>query len=128
MNKIFIKGRLTKDPELRRTPSDVTVCEISVAVPRRYQRETTDFFNCQAWRQTGEFINKYFKKGQEILIAGEIHIDKWEKDGEYKTATRIMIEDVEFCGSKTETETSASSQPIGFNFDDISESDDLPFN
>ena len=102
MNKVILKGRLTANPELKTTTTDITVCDFSVAVNRRFNKEQTDFINCQAWRQTAEFINKYFTKGQEILVIGELHIEKWDKDGETRYATRVVVDEVEFCGSKAE--------------------------
>lgn len=133
MNKVTLKGRLTNAPELKKTTSDISVCDFSVAVNRRFNKEQTDFINCQAWRQTAEFISKYFGKGQEILVNGELHIDKYEKDGETKFITRVVVDEVEFCGSKSDTKTekpSAPAEPFEMpqGFEDASDvSDDLPF-
>ena len=69
MNTIVIKGRLTADPEMRKTNNGVPVANFTVAVDRTFNRDETDFFRCTAWRATAEFINQYFKKGQEILLA-----------------------------------------------------------
>lgn len=102
MNKVIIKGRLTADPELRTTTNGVAVCSFSVAVNRPYNREITDFINCEAWRQKAEFISKYFSKGKEILVSGELHIDKYEKDGETRSVAKIVVDDAEFCGGKNE--------------------------
>lgn len=102
MNKVILKGRLTANPELKTTISDIYVTDFSIAVNRKFNKDQTDFINCQAWRQTAEFISKYFTKGQEILIIGELHIEKWEKDGETRSAPRIVVDEVEFCGSKAE--------------------------
>ena len=71
MNKVFLKGRLTNEPELRQTPSGVSVSKFTIAVNRRFDREKTDFINCEAWRNTAEFISKYFTKGKEIAIIGQ---------------------------------------------------------
>ena len=100
MNKVILKGRLTATPELKSTTSDIYVTDFSVAVNRRFNKEQTDFINCQAWRQTAEFITKYFTKGQEILVSGELHIEKWDKDGETRYSTRVVVDEVDFCGSK----------------------------
>jgi single-strand DNA-binding protein len=96
MNKIILKGRLTKEPELKYTQTSKPVVNISIAVDRKFGEET-DFFNCIAWNGTAEFITKYFKKGQEILVEGRIENRKYED----KTYTEVQIEQVEFCGSKT---------------------------
>ena len=92
MNKIVIKGRLTKDPELRQTQSGVPVCNITVAVDRAYSKEDkqTDFFDCVFWRQGAEFIDKYFTKGQEILVDGEMQSRKYEdREGNKRTVWDI---------------------------------------
>ena len=130
MNKIILKGRLTANPELKTTTTDITVCDFSVAVNRKFNKEQTDFINCQAWRQTAEFISKYFTKGQEILVVGELHIDKWDKDGETRYSTRVSVDEVEFCGSKSENKTHTTDEDV--NIEDFvelpeTESDDLPF-
>ena len=118
MNKVILKGRLTATPELKRTASDIFVTDFSVAVNRRFNKEQTDFINCQAWRQTAEFITKYFTKGQEILIIGEMHIEKWDKDGETRYATRVVVDEVEFCGSKAENKPQQTDNKVA-NIDDF---------
>ena len=131
MNKVILKGRLTATPELKRTTSDVYVTDFSIAVNRRFNKEQTDFINCQAWRQTAEFITKYFTKGQEILVVGELHIEKWDKDGETRYATRVVVDEVEFCGSKAEKKTHPSDNENASIDDFIPVTDediyDLPF-
>ena len=130
MNKVILKGRLTATPELKTTATDIYVTDFSVAVNRRFNKEQADFINCQAWRQTAEFITKYFSKGQEILIIGELHIDKWDKDGETRYSTRVVVDEVDFCGSK---ENSKNQKDVDTNTDDfaaftpIDNDDILPF-
>ena len=131
MNKVILKGRLTANPELKTTTTDIKVCDFSVAVNRRFNKEQTDFINCQAWRQTAEFITKYFTKGQEILVVGELHIEKWDKDGETRYSTRVVVDEVDFCGSKASNQ---NQKDIDTNTEDFAEftpvedlSDDLPF-
>lgn len=135
MNKVFLKGRLTNEPELRQTPNGVSVSKFTIAVNRRFDREKTDFINCEAWRNTAEFISKYFTKGKEIAIIGELHIDKNEKDGKTTYFTSVVVDEVEFCGSKNESknetrenESVPSYSPAQTqNFVEISSMDDLPF-
>lgn len=127
MNKIILKGRLTSNPELRRTPSDVSVCSFKVAVNRRFDRDRADFINCEAWKQTGEFVNKYFAKGQEILVVGELHIDKSERDGETRFFTKVVADEVEFCGSKAESAQVKAQNPVPADIEEITDDDDLPF-
>lgn len=101
MNNIVIKGRLTADPEMRKTANGVPVVNFTVAVDRTFNRDETDFFRCTAWRSTAEFVNEYFKKGQEILLSGEMRCDVWEDDdGEKHSAWTLQASNVEFCGSK----------------------------
>ena len=127
MNKVILKGRLTATPELKSTTSDIYVTDFSVAVNRRFNKEQTDFINCQAWRQTAEFVSKYFTKGQEILVIGELHIEKWDKDGETRYATRVVVDEVEFCGSKTENRQQSNVKPKEDDFIEVKDEDDLPF-
>jgi single-strand DNA-binding protein len=127
MNKVILKGRLTTDPEMKTTTNDVYVTEFNIAVNRRFNKEQTDFVSCQAWRQTAEFIKKYFTKGQEILVIGELHIDKWDKDGETRYTTRIVVDEVEFCGSKAENKNAPYVDNNKGEFEEIVSDENLPF-
>ena len=130
MNKVIIKGRLTATPELKTTATDICVTDFSVAVTRRFNKEQTDFINCQAWRKTAEFITKYFTKGQEILVVGELHIEEWDKDGETRYSTRVVVDEVDFCGSK---ENNNNQKDTDTNTDEftkvtpVEDDSDLPF-
>ena len=127
MNKVFLKGRLTNDPELRQTPNGVFVSKFTIAVNRRFDREKTDFINCEAWRNTAEFISKFFCKGKEIAVVGELHIDKSEKDGKTNYFTNVVVDEAEFCGSKTDGEgTKGEMAEDAPDMVEIEE-DDLPF-
>ena len=131
MNKIILKGRLTADPALKRTKNDTLRTDFTVAVTRPHNNEQTDFINCTAWRSTAEFIAKYFSKGKEILLTGELHIDKYQKDDETRYFTNVSVDGVEFCGSRVENmklpseATTAKAETV--NFAEIESSDDLPF-
>ena len=129
MNKAILKGRLTATPELKRTVNDIFVTDFSIAVNRRFNKETTDFINCQAWRSTAEFVCKYFEKGQEIAVVGELHNDKWEKDGETRYTSRVSVDEVYFCGSKADNkaQTNDAEMKIPDGFEVSDDSDDLPF-
>ena len=85
MNHVILMGRLTKEPELRQTPNGVSLARFSIAVNRRFAKEgqqQADFINCIAWRQTGEFISKYFQKGSMIAVVGSIQSRSWDgQDG-----------------------------------------------
>lgn len=113
LNHIIIMGRLTRDPELRRTGSGLAVASFSVAVDRDYpNKETgekeTDFINCVAWRQKGEFVSKWFKKGSMIVVSGRLQIRNWTDDsGNKRTTAEIVAEEVYFGESKKSNTTSA---------------------
>lgn len=127
MNKVILKGRLTSTPELKQTPNGVSVTKFTVAVNRRFDREKTDFINCEAWRNTAEFIAKYFSKGKEIAIIGEIHIDKSEKDGKTNYFTNVVVDEAEFCGNKADgAETKEETTECTSNMVETEE-DGLPF-
>ena len=113
MNRVVLVGRLTKDPELRTTPSGVTVCNFAVACDRRFVKQgeerQADFINCIAWRQTGEFVSKYFVKGNRIALDGSIQTRSWDdKNGNKRYATEVVVDHVEFAQSKGE-----GNQPMG---------------
>ena len=112
LNSAIIMGRLTADPELRTTASGLSVTSFSVAVDRRFQRQgeekQTDFINVVAWRQTAEFVSRYFHKGSMIAVQGSIQTRNYEdKNGNKRTAVEIVADSVSFCGSKAETGTGA---------------------
>ena len=104
MNNVALVGRLTRDPEMRQTQSGISVCRFTVAVNRRYKNAQgqyeADFISCQAWRQTAEFINKYFNKGKEISLTGSLQTGSYDKDGVKHYTTDVIVENVEFVGSK----------------------------
>lgn len=126
MNKVILKGRLTANPELKKTPNDISVTTFTVAVNRRFDREKADFINCEAWRNTAEFVSKYFAKGKEILVIGELHIDKSERDGSAVYFTKVVADEVEFCGNKADA---ADAKPTtnNSNMEELDADDDLPF-
>ena len=127
MNKIILKGRLTNNPDLKQTPSGVSVTKFTIAVNRRFDREKTDFINCEAWRNTAEFISNYFTKGKEIAVVGELHIDKTESNGVTRYFTNVVVDEAEFCGSKGDSSAdTVADEPEKPNFVEVTE-DDLPF-
>lgn len=114
MNQIIIKGRIVHSPELKTTQSGVNVCRFSVAVDRRFKQngeKVTDFFDCVAWRSSADFVSKYFDKGQEILLSGEMQSRQYEaRDGSKRRAWEISVDTVEFCGSKQSSAAPAQQQ------------------
>ena len=131
MNSIIIKGRLVRDPELKTGGSGVEFCKFTVAVDRRVQKDKekrqADFFDCTAFGKTGVFVNTYFKKGREILVAGRMESSTSEKDGQKRTYWGVTVDNVEFCGSKNDAPAAAPeapAEPSGFT---PVETEELPF-
>lgn len=116
LNHITIMGRLTKDPELRRTGSGVAVASFRVAVDRDYaqngQERKTDFIDCVAWRQAGEFVAKYFKKGSMIVVEGRLEMRTWEdREGSRHTSAEINVENAYFGESKRQEGVAVEPPP-----------------
>lgn len=108
MNKAILMGRLTATPELKQTSSGISVTSFSLAVDRPYKTQEgekiTDFLSCVAWRNTAEFICKYFTKGQMIALEGEIQTRKYtDRDGNSRTAVEVVASQVYFAGGKRQT-------------------------
>ena len=110
LNHITIMGRLTRDPELRRTGSGIAVASFSVAVDRDFGKnengeKETDFIDCVAWRQTGEFVSKYFTKGSMIVVSGRLQVRSWtDKDGNKRRTAEVVADNVYFGGGKRESD------------------------
>lgn len=105
LNRVTLMGRLTRDPELRRTQSGVSVCSFSIAADRDYTgqdgEKTTDFFDIVAWRSTAEFICKYFSKGRMIVVDGQLQTRKWkDKDGNNRTSVETVANSCYFGDSR----------------------------
>ena len=110
LNHITIMGRLTRDPELRRTGSGIAVASFTVAVDRDFGgrdggEKETDFIDCVAWRQTGEFVSKYFTKGRMIVVSGRLQIRSWtDKDGNKRRTAEVVADNCYFGDSKRDAE------------------------
>ncbi len=139
MNKVFLIGNLTRDPELSETPSGVNVCRFSIAVNRNYTGQDgerqTDFFNCTAWRGLAETIARYTKKGNKVSVVGSIQLRNYEDNqGVKRTAVDIIVQDVEFLSPKAGGDSfddgidasrqTAKRKPVLETMDDDS---DIPF-
>ncbi len=147
LNKVVLVGRLTADPELKQTTNGVPVCSFTLAVNRRYHgaangapsKPQADFINIVAWRQTAEFITKYFDKGNSICITGSIQTRTWEDaKGEKKYSTDVVADEAYFVDGKQATEnafdgkgeqepTYTNQKPVVPKFEELSTDDDLPF-
>lgn len=115
LNQIVIMGRLTRDPELRRTGSGTAVASFTLAVDRDFSgrdggEKEADFIDCVAWRQTGEFVSKYFAKGRVAVVSGRLQIRLWtDKDGNKRRSAEVIADSVYFGDSKKESDNSGSS-------------------
>lgn len=142
MNIVGIMGRLTYEPELKKTPSGVSVIRFTVAVDRSYQpsgqERQADFIECVAWRQTAEFISRYFHKGSMIAVEGTIQTSNYtDKNGKQRKQVEVLVNNVSFCGSKNESGGSIDIEPEtaptyssadNSDFEEIvDDDDDLPF-
>lgn len=130
-NKVILMGRLVAAPELKTTPGGLPVTSFTLAVDRKYQKDgerKADFPTIVAWRQTAEFICKYFTKGSAIIICGELQTRSWTDDaGKKRYATEVLANEVNFVESKKNSEAGATEAytPEGFVAVDVDE--DLPF-
>ncbi len=115
LNKIFLQGRLVADPELRHTPSGVAVCSFRIAVDRDFKdRETgekkTDFINVVAWRQSGEFVSRYFSKGRLAIVEGRLQIrDYTDRDNNKRTIAEVIADNVYFGDSRRDNESGGTA-------------------
>ena len=143
-NKVILVGNLTADPELKKTPSGVSVTSFSIAVNRRFTKQgeqpQTDFINIVAWRQTAEFVARYFNKGKPILICGQLQTRSWtDQNGQKRYTTEVVADEATFVENKgssggysapapfpTDAPPSYSSGPDS-GFEDLSADDELPF-
>lgn len=120
LNKIFIMGRLTRDPELRRTQSGTAVTSFSLAVDRDYKSQSgekeTDFIDVVAWRSTAEFVSKYFTKGRMAVVSGRLQIRQWtDKDGNNRRSAEIVADNVYFGDSKRDSDGASAGGNYGGN-------------
>lgn len=129
MNKIVIMGRISKDIELKTTNAGKSVANFSVAVNRKLKRDEADFFECNAWGKTGEFISQYFSKGRMIAITGEMQSRKYtDKNGNNRTVWEVNVDQAEFCGDgKSNGGESKPDSSGNADFEGIDTDEDLPF-
>ena len=156
LNKVILGGRLTADPELRQTPNGVAVTTFTVAVSRRFvrqtdgqqpQQQTADFISVTAWRQQAEFVSRYFRKGSSICVVGQIQTRNWtDQQGQKRYTTEVLADEINFVDSKGEgpafrpesasqTYTPDNYQTPAYSdqsdnapkFEEMASDDDLPF-
>ena len=133
MNKVELIGRLTKDPELKYTKSNIPIASYTVAINSNYgEKQQTDYINIKSWGKSGEFVSNYFKKGQQIAIVGRLKNNNYEdKDGNKRYTTEVITENIDLIGDKKQEkpqegpkpEKKKSTNDEWFTLDD----DDLPF-
>lgn len=132
INKVILQGRLTANPELKHTQSNKPVTSFTLAVDRSYKQEngpTADFISCVAWDKNAEFITKYFNKGQEMLVEGELQVRTYtDQQGVKKYITEVKVDRAHFCGPKQQAgqpDIEVDEPQQGFT--ETSDDDDLPF-
>ena len=121
LNNVILMGRLTADPELRQTTSGISVARFNLAVDRNYNKEKeTDFIPVVVWRQTAEFVSKYFRKGSMIAVRGELHQTHYkDKNGNDRSSFEVVSDMVSFCGEKKEEQNEVTVK--------IADEDGFPF-
>jgi single-strand DNA-binding protein len=146
LNKVVLCGRLTADPELKQTQNGIAVVSFALAVNRRFTRgadgqsnSQADFINCVAWRQTAEFISRYFKKGSSLCVTGSIQTRTWQDNtGAKRYATEVVVDEAMFVDSRTDSAAQSNYVPDAYgspsfssgdapNFEEVKTDDDLPF-
>ena len=131
LNHITIHGRLTADPELKQTQSGVSVCNFTVAVDRSHkngEEKQTDFFTVVCWRGLADMVSKYFAKGKEIIVIGEMQSRKWQdNEGNNRISWEIIANGVDFCGSKSDNGGNSAPTSSATNTEKIAPYNDIPF-
>ena len=138
-NKVILMGNLTRDPEMKMTPSGQAICKFGLAVNRTYtgsdgqKREDVLFVDVDCFGKTAENIGKYFSKGKEIFLEGRLKLDTWEKDGDKKSKIGVVLDTFQFVGGKTDggnsrqSQQPAPSQPAPAARNDFADDDSAPF-
>lgn len=141
-NKVILGGRLTSDIELKQTTSGISVCSFSLAINRKVgkdQPQKTDFIDCQAWRQTAEFISRYFKKGSSLCVVGQLQKSEWtDQNGQKRYKVEVVVDEALFVDSKNDSASGedneggqfipgAYNMPENAKFEEIGNDDSLPF-
>lgn len=129
LNRVIIMGRMTKDPELKRTASGASVTSFTVAVDRDFKGQSgekeTDFIDVVAWRNTAEFVSRYFTKGRMAVVEGRLQLRGWkDKDGNNRRSAEVVAENVYFADSKP---AGGEKLPEEQTFEEIQDDGELPF-
>ena len=132
LNRIIVMGRMTRDPELRRTNSGTAVASFSLAVDRDFKSQSgekeTDFIDIVAWRNTAEFVSKYFTKGRMAVVEGRLQIRDWtDKEGNKRRSSEVVADSIYFGDSKKDTGMPAQSYSNNGSFSEVEDDGELPF-
>ncbi len=127
LNSVTLMGRLTRDPEMKHTQSGIAVVSFTLAVDRDFKSsdggKQTDFIDCTAWRNTAEFVSKYFSKGKMAAVSGKLQIREWtDKDGKNRRSAEVVVDSIYFGDSKTQTAEQQTPE-----FTEIEDEEELPF-
>ena len=132
-NKVILMGNLTRDPELKQTPSNQSVAQIGLAVNRKFKgregdmREETTFVDCEAWGRTAEIMSKYLSKGKPVFVEGRLKLDQWQdKDGNNRSKLKVVIDTFQFVDSRG-AQSGQSQQPTTATANITPQDDDIPF-
>lgn len=132
-NKVILMGNLTRDPELKQTPSNQSVAQIGLAINRKYKgrdgdmKEETTFVDCEAWGRTAETMSKYLAKGRPVFVEGRLKLDQWQdKDGNNRSKLKVVIDTFQFVDSRG-NQTGQSQQPAAATATLTPQDDDIPF-
>ena len=132
-NKVILMGNLTRDPELKQTPSNQSVAQIGLAVNRKYKgrdgdmKEETTFVDCEAWGRTAETMSKYLAKGRPVFVEGRLKLDQWQdKDGNNRSKLKVVIDTFQFVDSRG-GQSGQTQQPAAATANITPQDDDIPF-
>lgn len=130
-NKVILVGNLVADPELKKTQSGTSVCSFKIAVGRRFKSEgqpETDFIDIVAWRNTAEFVSRYFRKGKPILVCGQLQTRSWtDNNGQKRYVTEVIADEATFVENKSNESSAPSYGGEQAGFEDLSSEEELPF-
>lgn len=129
MNLFVFMGRLTKEPDVRYTNDSKCIARFTLAVDRRFKKDTTDFFNCTAFGKTAEFVEKYITKGMKVVATGSVQNDEYtNKEGTKVRSTAFIVDSVEFAEAKKKEEKPESKEDTGWaNIPEDIDADEMPF-
>ena len=133
LNIIAVQGRLTADPEIRKTQTNKSVCSFTVACARDGKDNGTDFIPCVAWEHSAEFLKNYFSKGEMIIVQGRLQTRSFEQDGRTRSVQEVLVRSISFASSRRDRDAGQASAkvtppaPVNVTFEDFEDDSELPF-